>query len=103
MIKEVQAIDFSSPTVNPVANVGTFATLMNVIAPLAMAIGAFICLAMLFWGGFLYLTSGGEADKVQQGKRTLTYAIIGLIILICSTLFVNVIALVLGVPSFFAK
>lgn len=102
MIKAAHAIDLSNPAVNPVARVGTIATLMNVIGPIAMTIGGVICLVMLLWGGFIYLTSGGEPEKLQQGRRTITYAIIGLIIMICSVLFVNLITYVLGVKSYFS-
>ncbi|MBI1863550.1 hypothetical protein HYS00_05540 [Candidatus Microgenomates bacterium] len=103
MFKPVYAVDFSNPATNPAAKVGNIGMLVNFLGPLAMAIGAFICLAMLLWGGFLYITSGGEQDKIQQGKRTLTYALIGLVVMITAMLFVNVLAYVLGVKSFFAK
>lgn len=103
MIKAAHAIDLSNPVIYPVARVSSIATLMNVIGPIAMSIGALICLAMLLWGGFLYITSSGEQEKIQQGKRTLTYALIGMIIMVCSVLFVNLITYFLGVNSFFTK
>lgn len=103
MIPSAHAVDFSNSTVNPAAKVSSIATLMDVIAPIAMVIGAFICLAMLIWGGFTYLTSAGEPDKLQQGKRTLTYAIIGVILMISAVLLVNLITYILGVNSFFTK
>lgn len=103
MIKAAYAVDFSNPRINPAANVSSFATLVNVLGPIAMVIGGGICLTFLIWGAFVYLTSAGEPEKVQQAKRTITYALIGLIVMICSVLFVNIITHVLGVNSFFKK
>lgn len=103
LVKPAYAVDLSIPQYNPLARVSSVGVLMNVVGPIAMGIGGFICLMFLLWGGFLYLTSGGEPEKVQQGKRTLTYAIIGLIVMVCSVLFVNIITYVFGVNSFFKK
>lgn len=40
-----------------------------------------LTLAVFFYGGYLWLTSAGNSEKVQQGTRTLTYAVIGLFII----------------------
>lgn len=103
MIKATSGVDFSNTTINPAARVNNFSTLVGLIGPIAMIAGGLIFLSMLLWGAFLYITSGGEQEKVQQGKRTLTFAFIGLIIMICATLFVNLISYFLGVKSFFAQ
>ncbi|MEA1937199.1 MAG: pilin [Patescibacteria group bacterium] len=39
-----------------------------------------IAVLMLIWGGVTYLTSAGDEDKAKTGKKTLSYAIIGLVI-----------------------
>jgi hypothetical protein len=41
-------------------------------------------LAILFivYGGFLYMTSGGNKERVETAKKTLTYAIGGLLLVI---------------------
>lgn len=103
MIKAAHAIDFSNTSINPTARINSFGALVDLIGPIAMVIGGLIFLSMLLWGGFIYITSSGEQEKVQQGKRTLTYAFIGLILMICATLFVNLISYFLGVNSFFSQ
>ena len=35
---------------------------------------------MIIWGGFRYVTSGGDSNKVSSAKNTIIYAVIGLII-----------------------
>ena len=39
-----------------------------------------IAVLMIIWGGVVYLTSAGDEDKARTGKKTLTYAIIGLVV-----------------------
>lgn len=40
-----------------------------------------VALAAFIYGAFLWLTSAGKSDKIQQGIKTLTYATIGLFII----------------------
>jgi hypothetical protein len=35
---------------------------------------------MIIWGGFKYITSGGDTGNVSGAKNTLIFAIVGLII-----------------------
>ena len=39
-----------------------------------------IAVLMIIWGGVNYLTSAGDEDKARTGKKTLSYAIMGLIV-----------------------
>ncbi|MCK4525054.1 MAG: hypothetical protein KAU07_01305 [Candidatus Andersenbacteria bacterium] len=39
-----------------------------------------VAVLMVIWGGVLYLTSAGDETKAENGKKTVTYAFIGLII-----------------------
>ena len=39
-----------------------------------------IAVLMVIWGGVLYLTSAGDESKAESGKKTVTYAFVGLII-----------------------
>lgn len=41
-----------------------------------------ILLVMLLYAGYLWMTSGGEADKVDQAKRIIRNALIGLVIIV---------------------
>ena len=54
-------------------------TLANIINILSIIIGV-IAVIMIIFGGFRYMTSGGDSTKVTSAKNTLLYAIIGLII-----------------------
>lgn len=39
---------------------------------------------MFIWGGILMLTSAGNAQRVKQAKDTLTYAAIGIVVILLS-------------------
>jgi len=39
-----------------------------------------ICVIMIIYGGFKYVTSSGDSSKVTAAKNTILYAVIGLII-----------------------
>ena len=39
-----------------------------------------IAVLMLIWGGINYLTSAGDEDKARTGKKTITYALIGMVV-----------------------
>jgi hypothetical protein len=50
-------------------------------------------LAVLFViiGGIMYLTSAGNEEQATKGKKTITYALVGIIIIILSYVIVNVV------------
>ena len=39
-----------------------------------------IAVLMIIWGGINYLTSAGDEEKAKTGKKTLSYALIGLVV-----------------------
>ncbi|MCK5413412.1 MAG: hypothetical protein KAI57_03475 [Candidatus Pacebacteria bacterium] len=39
-----------------------------------------IAVLMIIWGGVLYLTSAGDDSRAENGKKTITYALIGLVV-----------------------
>lgn len=55
---------------------GIFRTIVNT---LLFIIGA-IAVIMIIFGGFKYVTSGGDSNGVTSAKNTILYAVIGLIV-----------------------
>ena len=51
-------------------------------------IGA-VSVIMIIYGGFRYITSGGDQNGVKAGKDTILYAIIGLIVVALVQVIVN--------------
>lgn len=52
----------------------------------AVGILAFI---MLIWGGIRYVLSGGDSGAVSSAKKTILYAVVGLIVAILAYAIVN--------------
>ena len=48
-----------------------------------------IAVIMLIYGGFKYITSGGDASNVTAAKNTILYAVIGLIVVVLAGAIVN--------------
>lgn len=41
-----------------------------------------ICVVVIIIGGIRYATSAGDASGIQTGKNTITYALVGLVVII---------------------
>ncbi len=53
------------------------------------AISGVIAVGGVVYGGFLMVTSGGSPDRLKQGKKSITYAMVGLAIVLLSVLTVQ--------------
>jgi len=77
-------------------NLGQLTTLaLNLI----MLGSGLIFLVMLFRGAFTLLTQGSSPEGVKKAYGTLTFAIIGLIIVIFSFLAVRLLGKILGIEN----
>ena len=54
-----------------------------------MGIVGAIALLTFIWGGLLWMTSAGNADRVKQGKETLIYSTLGLLVIFISYSVIN--------------
>lgn len=73
-------------------NQGTDSSLQNVakvIINIFSIIVGIVAVIMIIYGGFRYITSGGESGRVGNAKNTLIYAIIGLIVVALSQFLVH--------------
>lgn len=68
----------------------------NVLNFLFIILGA-VAAILIIISGLKYLMSGGDAKQIEGAKHTLTYAIIGLIIVLLSFFIINLIADITGV------
>jgi Type IV secretion system pilin len=58
------------------------------VSILSILVGAAAVIAII-WGGFKYITSGGDSGKVGNAKSTLLYAVIGLAVAVVAQVIVN--------------
>jgi len=64
-------------------------SLIGNILRVALGFTGVVALIMIIYGGFLWLTSGGNADRVKKGRDTLVWAILGLALIFGAYAIVN--------------
>ena len=72
-------------------------TIKNIIKLLAPAAGLAFFI-MLLVGGFQFILSGGDAKAAAGARNTMTFALIGIILVIASWLIIALIAQITGAP-----
>ncbi len=69
---------------NPLGNITSLEQLLTQVVRIFLGIMAFLATIMVIWGGFTLMTSGGNSEKVQKGKDTLVWALLGLAVVFLS-------------------
>lgn len=80
--------DLGNPTVPGSSITDLFGLSANAIDILIGLLGAIAVIAIIF-GGFQYITAGPDAEKSNMGRKTITYAVIGLVIILASLTIVE--------------
>jgi len=83
---------------------GTQIVTLDCIAPLvgnlllwAITLAGAVALIFVIFGGFKFLTSGGEKEKVEGARKTITWALIGLVVIFSSFAILRLVGQVTGV------
>ena len=69
---------------NPLGNISSFQQLIGVVIDNLMGIIGSIALVMFIVGGLIWLTSGGNATKIKQGKDIIVWSALGLALIFSS-------------------
>lgn len=75
---------------NTVGNVKLDVLLGEIVARILMILGS-ITLLVFVIGGFLWLTSAGNQEKIKLGTNTMLYAVIGLFVIFSSYAILNMV------------
>lgn len=57
----------------------------------SLAFAGTIAVLFIIYGGYLYLTSGGNEESAEQGRKTMVNSVIGLVVIIMSYVIVRVV------------
>lgn len=71
------------------------AVLQNLLAAAFFFVG-FLALVFIIVSGIRFILSGGDPKQVEEARKTLTYAILGLLLVLLSAFIINLIAFVTG-------
>lgn len=94
----IYAIEINSQTFAP-AKITTIATLLNVVLPLMTTGAGMIFLVMALLGAFNLLTHGDNPEAVKKAYGMITYAVVGLLIVISSFIAVRILGKMLNIEN----
>ncbi len=55
----------------------------------AIGLAALVCIAILIGSGYMYITAAGDEEKVRKAGKSITYAVVGLVICVISVILVE--------------
>ncbi|MBU0572655.1 pilin [Patescibacteria group bacterium] len=84
-------------TVDDVATLQGFEGVFENIVTIVLGFGGIILFIMLIMGGFRFITAGGDPKAIEGAKKTLTYAIGGIVLVALSFLILRFISTFTGV------
>lgn len=91
-----EPIELLAPPGIPTGPQFTIGHIATVAFQVAMILGIGLSLGYLVYGGFLWLQSSGDKQKWDRARRTIIYALLGLVIMSLALVIVNVIASAFG-------
>jgi heme O synthase-like polyprenyltransferase len=68
---------------------GDLMTLIYGIINWAIGIAALLCVVILIVSGYKYITAAGDENKVESATKTLTFAIVGLVVCFIAVILVQ--------------
>lgn len=84
-------------TEGEVATIQCFECIILQILHIAVRLAGIAVFIMLIIGGFKYLTSGGDSKAAESARKTITYAILGLVLILLSWFILRFIETFTGV------
>ena len=92
-------IELQAPPGIPTGEQFTIGHIATVFLQLAMVIGILLSLFYLVYGGFYWIQASGDKQKWDKARRTIVYAIFGLIIMSLALVIVSVVSSAFGVRT----
>ncbi|MCX6791741.1 MAG: hypothetical protein NT149_01755 [Candidatus Gottesmanbacteria bacterium] len=99
---QIFAVNIGDPNVfAPAATFPTFGAIVSIVVKNAVVFAGIISFVLLIIGGLGVIVGAGSGDtkKLEQSKKAVTGAVMGLLIIVLSVLIVQVIATITGVPE----
>lgn len=75
---------------------GTIQTLFTNLLTIGTAVGVAVAAFFLMWGGYLYMSAGGNPRQMERGKEAIVNALIGLAIVLAANTIATMIRGAIG-------
>lgn len=86
----------SNITIQNPLKVGTVPELLDAIANFLFIVSIPLVTIMILLGAFQLLTAAGNEDRIKRGRRTITWAIVGLAVILIAGGIATLVANILG-------
>ena len=83
-------------SVDGVATLGGFESVFNNIVVVTTGLVGIVLFIMLIMGGVQFITSGGQKDQVATAGKTITYALLGLVLFVAAFLILRLLGVFTG-------
>lgn len=90
-LKDISNFLNSRPGNVPNGGANGLSGIISVILSVLVLIAIILCLFYLIWGGFNWVTSEGDKTRLESARQKVIYAILGLFVVFCSFLIMNLI------------
>ncbi|OGK14772.1 hypothetical protein A3H80_05200 [Candidatus Roizmanbacteria bacterium RIFCSPLOWO2_02_FULL_37_19] len=77
-------------------NISTISDVIGIILSFLYPLAGILLFFMLVWGGYSFLMSGGQPEKIKSARGKMSTALIGFFLLIFSFLIVRFISSIFG-------
>ncbi len=81
------------------SNFDNIGELIATIIELLIGLGGVAALIGLIIGGYKYIAAGGNPEAAESAKQSITFSIVGLVVILLSVLFINFLLNQLGVDA----
>ncbi len=97
----IAAVDFDALTkdVTPGLDGLDPGGIVNIVVRLFFPIAGFILLAMLIYSGYQYMFSQGDPKTTAKAQQTITYSIVGFVVIFAAYMIVNFFGEVLDIKQ----
>ena len=84
-------------TIDWPTTIGSIGELVENILPIVYGVAGIAVFGLFIYGGYMWLTSAGDPDKVRKGVDTMVNAVIGVAIIVFAYLATRIVGGILGV------
>jgi hypothetical protein len=77
----------------------TLGDVINRLLPFLYGLAALILFGVLLWGGYDFILSRGEPEKIGGARMKITAGIIGFVLLVISYLLVRILGYIFGIQG----
>lgn len=89
-------VTIDSKTGDKVATLKCLPAVFQNVVFAALLFAGVVAVFLIIYSGIKFITSGGDPKQVEGARHTMTYAIIGLVVILLSFFIINLIANITG-------